>query len=343
MIDALLEGLDGLLGHARVRGGSASPQVAGLAPPPLPAGWSSTATQALGNHHDRLSRAGGVFAAGDDETRDRVDAAGAAVRDGKAQMGVIKDDYKRNRDRLAPGSSNPEISARIAELDRQRAADGANTIRSTLGRLPAASGAPAAPASMLSQVMPAVAPLSAVMPAATAPLQMLQGLQGLAAPATSMLTGITLPHTTTHPSTPAAGGTPDAAVVHGPGSAAGRRIAQIALREQGMPYVWGGGNTHGPTGGGFDCSGLVQYAVYQATGIVMPRVTDTQVNVGVSVNPAAATDGDLVYFSNRGRYSHTAIVVNDGTQIIEAPDVGQTVSVRAFNPNAANIAVKRIT
>ena len=30
--------------------------------------------------------------------------------------------------------------------------------------------------------------------------------------------------------------------------------------------VWGGGSCSGPTSGGFDCSGLVSYAVCQVTG-----------------------------------------------------------------------------
>lgn len=32
-----------------------------------------------------------------------------------------------------------------------------------------------------------------------------------------------------------------------------------------LPSVWGGENFEGPTGGGFDCSGLVLHAVYQAS------------------------------------------------------------------------------
>ncbi|MDN5744983.1 MAG: peptidoglycan DD-metalloendopeptidase family protein, partial [Nocardioidaceae bacterium] len=45
----------------------------------------------------------------------------------------------------------------------------------------------------------------------------------------------------------------------------GRRILAAARTGFGLPYVWGGGNTDGPTGGGYDCSGLTQFAVYEAT------------------------------------------------------------------------------
>lgn len=44
----------------------------------------------------------------------------------------------------------------------------------------------------------------------------------------------------------------------------GPGIVAAADKMKGKPYVWGGGNIHGPTNGGFDCSGLTQYSVYQA-------------------------------------------------------------------------------
>lgn len=44
----------------------------------------------------------------------------------------------------------------------------------------------------------------------------------------------------------------------------GPGIVAAAEKMKGKPYVWGGGNIHGPTNGGFDCSGLTQYSVYQA-------------------------------------------------------------------------------
>ncbi|KIE00598.1 NlpC/P60-like cell-wall peptidase, partial [Metarhizium majus ARSEF 297] len=38
----------------------------------------------------------------------------------------------------------------------------------------------------------------------------------------------------------------------------GPGIVAAAEKMKGKPYVWGGGNIHGPTNGGFDCSGLTQ-------------------------------------------------------------------------------------
>lgn len=42
--------------------------------------------------------------------------------------------------------------------------------------------------------------------------------------------------------------------------------------------LWGGGGPSGPTGRGLDCSGLTQYAIYQATNgrIILPHFTDYQ-------------------------------------------------------------------
>ncbi|WP_207552218.1 hypothetical protein, partial [Mycobacteroides abscessus] len=211
MIDGLLEDMDRLLGPGRVQGASAADQARALAPPSVPQSWSSKSADLLSAHHDTLTRSGNVFAAGDEETKSKVDQAGNAVAQGKAQMGAIKDDYRINRDRLAPGSSNPEIAQKMAELDRQRTADGANTLRSTLGRLPGlgggfggpGGGAGGAIAPMMGQLAPAaMAPISAIGPAMLQPLQMLSGLGAMTGPATSMLSGLTIPQQVTHQGPP---------------------------------------------------------------------------------------------------------------------------------------------
>jgi hypothetical protein len=50
-------------------------------------------------------------------------------------------------------------------------------------------------------------------------------------------------------------------------------LITAAASQVGKPYVWGGGNFNGPTGGGFDCSGLVLYAAYQASGVASASPT----------------------------------------------------------------------
>ena len=65
--------------------------------------------------------------------------------------------------------------------------------------------------------------------------------------------------------------------------------------------MWGGGDWHGPTQGGFDCSGLTMYAIYQASDgkIQLLHHTDEQ-----EAHPQMKTvsweerqPGDLLYFS----------------------------------------------
>ncbi|WP_032669614.1 hypothetical protein, partial [Mycobacteroides abscessus] len=212
-IEGLLEDMDRLLGPGRVQGVSASEQVRGLTAPAVPQTWTSKAADQLQANHEAHTRAGNIFAAADDDTKNKVDQAANAVASGKSQMGAIKDDYRANRDLLAPASSNPEVARRMAELDRQRVSDGANTLRNTLGRLPALgstgisapAGASMGGLGQLGQMMPAaMAPISAIGPAMLQPLNMLSGMQGLISPATSMLSGLNIPQQVTHQGTPPA-------------------------------------------------------------------------------------------------------------------------------------------
>lgn len=123
------------------------------------------------------------------------------------------------------------------------------------------------------------------------------------------------------------------------GTEAGRRMAEKALSARGTPYVWGGGNANGPTGGGFDCSGLVQWSAAQTSGQVLPRVTYDLINLGTRINPADAQPGDLVFseFSGRGP-EHVQIALGGG-QVVHAPQTGDVVRVAAM---PRNVVVKRI-
>ncbi|SKZ06227.1 transglycosylase [Mycobacteroides abscessus subsp. bolletii] len=245
-VDALLEGFDRLMGSgSRVSGGSAAPLVRELGPPQVPQDWSSPAAQGLAVRHGRLAAAGDVFAAGDEDTKSKVDAAGSAVAQGKTQVGAIKDDYKLNRDRLAPGAGNPEIAQRLAQLDRQRASDGANAVRASMGQMPrmGAGGAMpgfggGSPMGALGSMMPAaMAPISAIGPML---LQPLQALGGLASPAMSMLSGLNIPQQVTHQGPPpgtatatgSPGSTPEHAYAGGPANI--RDIIDKALDIKGI-------------------------------------------------------------------------------------------------------------
>ncbi len=106
--------------------------------------------------------------------------------------------------------------------------------------------------------------------------------------------------------------------------------AEIAAAEKyiNTPYVWGGGDINGPTNGGFDCSGLVLYAVYQASGgkITLPHSSEVQATMGTEVAPSDLQPGDVIAIQTEGPgdYSHVVIYIGNG-QIVEAPRSGEEV------------------
>ncbi|MFC9358759.1 NlpC/P60 family protein [Rhodococcus sp. NPDC057014] len=108
----------------------------------------------------------------------------------------------------------------------------------------------------------------------------------------------------------------------------GGRIVQAAIRYLGLPYVWGGGSVKGPSSGGFDCSGLTSYAVYDATaGFILPRTSETQWNVGVEVPLEDARPGDLLFGNwGSGGPGHVAIHLGNG-QMVHAPTTGDVVRI----------------
>lgn len=110
----------------------------------------------------------------------------------------------------------------------------------------------------------------------------------------------------------------------------------VAAKTQlGKPYVWGGGTYSGPSGigsdgrgPGFDCSGLVLYAVSRASRgtLRLPHYTGAQVTFGQPVPPSALQPGDLIFSTPPGASvpDHVAIYVG-GDQIIQAPKTGENV------------------
>lgn len=97
----------------------------------------------------------------------------------------------------------------------------------------------------------------------------------------------------------------------------GQAIVDYARRESGLPYVWGGGDQNGPTGGldggeaGFDCSGLVIRAVAQATEgkVILPHYTVSQIDDPHTqeVSWEERQPGDLVFVGSPGQEHHVAI------------------------------------
>lgn len=124
---------------------------------------------------------------------------------------------------------------------------------------------------------------------------------------------------------------------------AGGRAVQVANAWLGTPYVWGGGGAGGPSGGGFDCSGLTQYAIAQASGghVLLPRTTYEQIYSGQRIDPREVQPGDLVFpassFSSRGP-EHVQLAAGNG-MVVEAPYTGSTVRYSAMSPNAVVVRV----
>ncbi|HEU5002584.1 MAG TPA: NlpC/P60 family protein [Actinomycetota bacterium] len=116
----------------------------------------------------------------------------------------------------------------------------------------------------------------------------------------------------------------------------GQAVVAAAEAWIGTPYVWGGGSYTGPTGSpaGFDCSGLVMYAVYQAShgAVALPHSSELQATLGQPIPLAAIQPGDVValQLDGPGDYSHIVIYVGDG-QVVAAPHTGSSVRVQPLS------------
>ncbi|RYE43894.1 MAG: lytic transglycosylase [Hyphomicrobiales bacterium] len=112
----------------------------------------------------------------------------------------------------------------------------------------------------------------------------------------------------------------------------GGGVVEQAVRYLGLPYVWGGGGVGGPSGGGFDCSGLTSFAVHAATGLTLPRTSETQWTVGQEIPKDQARPGDLLFgnWQSSGP-GHVAIYIGNG-QMIHAPTTGDVVRIADVFP-----------
>jgi cell wall-associated NlpC family hydrolase len=132
------------------------------------------------------------------------------------------------------------------------------------------------------------------------------------------------------------------------GDGTGEAIVEAAKHYLDTPYSWGGGDITGPTLGtfsspsldgtrtvGFDCSGLVMFAVHHATGIVLPHKAEHQ-----GTDPRGAVvprdwgqmrPGDVIAFSEDGSgapgsFGHSGIYIGDD-RMIHAPVPGKRVEI----------------
>jgi cell wall-associated NlpC family hydrolase len=94
-------------------------------------------------------------------------------------------------------------------------------------------------------------------------------------------------------------------------------VVAAATEAMGRPYRLGG---TGENGGGFDCSGLIQYA-YGQYGVALPRTSSEQASEGrkVAKKVDRLAPGDLLTFSNRGgRVTHVGMYLGEGRFIHSA-------------------------
>ncbi|NKR30202.1 peptidoglycan DD-metalloendopeptidase family protein [Rhodococcus hoagii] len=137
----------------------------------------------------------------------------------------------------------------------------------------------------------------------------------------------------------------------------GDKVVEAARRWLGTPYAWGGGDEFGPTKGirdggvadsfgdfnkvGFDCSGLVRYAVAAASGgtIILPHQDQSQIDsaAGTAItSPADLRPGDII----QPHGGHIFIWIGNDT-VIEAPQSGDVVKESHWVPPTSGLKAKR--
>ena len=89
------------------------------------------------------------------------------------------------------------------------------------------------------------------------------------------------------------------------------------------PYTYGGNTPEG----GFDCSGLVSYAMKERAELRLPRTTAQWAAASRPIDIDQLQRGDLVFFNTSGvPFSHMGIYIGNG-QFVHAPSTGGVVRV----------------
>lgn len=129
-----------------------------------------------------------------------------------------------------------------------------------------------------------------------------------------------------NPQAPAASLVPEA-----PQTPLANHVVQFAASQLGQPYVWGGESRKE---GGFDCSGLVDYAL-RAAGVKVPGrlTTYSALKLGRSVKGEQPQPGDMVIV-NGGK--HMVLYAGNG-RVIAAPHKGAVVQYQPFDRFAGSI------
>lgn len=132
------------------------------------------------------------------------------------------------------------------------------------------------------------------------------------------------------------------------GDGTGAAVVSAAQHYLGTPYSWGGGSPSGPSLGiysspsldgthtvGFDCSGLVLFAVHTATGISLAHSAEDQGHdprgQNIPRDWSKMQPGDVIAFSEDGSgtpgsFGHVGIYIGSG-KMIDAPRPGKSVEI----------------
>lgn len=112
-------------------------------------------------------------------------------------------------------------------------------------------------------------------------------------------------------------------------------IVAAAQSQLGKPYVWATPlSANDPNPASFDCSGLTMWC-YNKIGVHLAHYTGTQFMQLQHTAFAAAQPGDLVFYAAATVY-HVGIYIGNG-QLIEAPDYGIPVRIRAVHAGDADL------
>jgi len=130
------------------------------------------------------------------------------------------------------------------------------------------------------------------------------------------------------------------------GSGLQPRIVAAAMSQIGVPYAWDGGTFTGPSRGlcvpgaaandcnvvGFDCSGLVLFAAYQASDgrLRLSHLVQDEIDTATPIPRSALQPGDLIAFTDPGlplRQSHHIGIYLGDNQMVDAPESGALVRV----------------
>ena len=118
------------------------------------------------------------------------------------------------------------------------------------------------------------------------------------------------------------------------------------MSQVGVPYAWDGGTFTGPSRGlcvpgaaandcnvvGFDCSGLVLFAAYQASDgrLRLSHLVQDEIDAATLIPRSALELGDLIAFTDPGlplRQSHHIGIYLGNNQMVDAPESGALVRV----------------